>query len=581
MIAYGFSIQGKGHIERGVVCQDSNKAGRIESGHYIGIVADGVGSAPHSDIGSDIAVKSLFQYCNDYITRSSARDVIEEILSDGYFYALSQVSEYAKNQRVVIEDFDTTLSAVVYDGETVVYGHAGDGGIIVKNLDGTIKPITSRQKGADGISVRPLRAGKSSWDFGVEKEVASVLLVTDGILDSVIQPVLVNLPADKMALVKGDFHKDNVYIAAGEFFMNPYSIYKNRNIKNPDEYMNYFLQGNLAGEDQEMFLKCLLMAYKKQLGKSNAENIVNHIKKYCYAVWAMKNITDDKSAVCIMNDSARVTPQSIHYYEEPDWKGRQERYNALLYGKPMQGMSPDKGKISSEYDTKKAYQDNLAATSGEIEDTRGRLWFFLEKGLGYLRKNSKVVFILLSFIIGLVFGAGVMCLTTSQPDSGVASTVPPKSLYQSRQQKDIAKRKESYITCARDFCSYLQTIDVSELSDDEKNEWRMAIKFYKFPDCIDIFDENKKNEKKDEDQTESSNKNGEIAKMINIMEDVFQNKEIEVFKKQLELTYREFNEKGKKEIEKNVNGLLQEDMPISKHQNKKSIPDDLPISSNY
>ncbi len=412
MITYGFSIQGKGHIERGVVCQDSNKAGRIESGHYIGIVADGVGSAPHSDIGSDIAVKSLFQYCNDYITGSSTHDEIEEILSDGYFYALSQVSEYVRNQRAVIEDFDTTLSAVVYDGETVVYGHAGDGGIVVKNLDGTIKPITSRQKGADGISVRPLRAGKSSWDFGVEKEVASVLLVTDGILDGVIQPVLVNLPPDKMALVKGDFRKDNVYISAGEFFMNPYSVYKNRNIKNPDEYMNYFLQGNLAGEDQEMFLKCLLMAYKKQLGKSNAENIVNCIKKYCYAVWAVKNITDDKSVVCIMNDSARVTPQSIQYYEEPDWKGRQERYNALLYGKPMPQAVP-----------KKPYKQERSQSKpeGVVENEEGTQIYW-KKGFKNLRKNSMVLIIILSFAIGLVFGVTTTNFMIEKPDRSASGT---------------------------------------------------------------------------------------------------------------------------------------------------------------
>lgn len=55
MITYGYSIQGKSHIQRGVVCQDSSKVQRLRANVYMGIVADGVGSAVHSDIGSKMA----------------------------------------------------------------------------------------------------------------------------------------------------------------------------------------------------------------------------------------------------------------------------------------------------------------------------------------------------------------------------------------------------------------------------------------------------------------------------------------------------------------------------------------------
>ena len=59
MITYGYSIQGKSHIQRGVVCQDSSKVQRLRANVYMGIVADGVGSAAHSDIGSKMAVDAL------------------------------------------------------------------------------------------------------------------------------------------------------------------------------------------------------------------------------------------------------------------------------------------------------------------------------------------------------------------------------------------------------------------------------------------------------------------------------------------------------------------------------------------
>ena len=64
MILYGFSIQGKSHIDKGTVCQDSNKTGQLCAGYYFGAVADGVGSAPHSDIGSSQAKETLNENCD-------------------------------------------------------------------------------------------------------------------------------------------------------------------------------------------------------------------------------------------------------------------------------------------------------------------------------------------------------------------------------------------------------------------------------------------------------------------------------------------------------------------------------------
>lgn len=46
MITYGYSLQGKSHIDRNTVCQDSSAAVKLKSGYYLGVVADGVGSAP-------------------------------------------------------------------------------------------------------------------------------------------------------------------------------------------------------------------------------------------------------------------------------------------------------------------------------------------------------------------------------------------------------------------------------------------------------------------------------------------------------------------------------------------------------
>ena len=302
MITYGYSLQGKSHIDRNTVCQDSSAAVKLKSGYYLGVVADGVGSAPHSDVGSGIAVESLQAYCEQYVKKGMKDVELEDILRDGYEYAFRQVEKFVTQQGGSIADYDTTLSSVLYDGTKVVFGHAGDGGIIVRKKDGTITPITERQKGADGTSVRPLRAGNSSWDFGIcSDEAASVLLVTDGMLDGVFQPVLVNLPSSAMELAKGTFAKNNVYVTACEFFMNPNMVYLNPHVKNHEAYMQHVLKGNLEKKDQDDFLKCMIYGYTKTLGKEEACRLCEAIKKFYFAVWAVTKVTDDKSVVCLMN----------------------------------------------------------------------------------------------------------------------------------------------------------------------------------------------------------------------------------------------------------------------------------------
>lgn len=334
MILYGFSIQGKSHIDKGTVCQDSNKTGRLRAGYYFGAVADGVGSASHSDIGSKLAVEKLYEYCDKNIKKGMSQIDVEDVLCAGYEYAMETIRKYADSHDKKIENYDTTLSAVIYNGKKIIYAHAGDGGIIVRQTNGIVKPVTKRQKGADGTSVIPLRAGEHSWEIGTYSgNVAAVLLVTDGMLDGVFQPTLLNLPSSTMELARGDFSQDNVYIAAAEFFMNPYAVYKNPKIKGTESFLHTFLEGNLLPKDQDSFLQCMDAAYTKLFNKKTSREICESLKEVYFVVGAVKNVKDDKSVVCLINETIEVVPQDKKYYLEPDWVWLQECYEALLYGK--------------------------------------------------------------------------------------------------------------------------------------------------------------------------------------------------------------------------------------------------------
>ena len=341
MIFYGYSVQGKSHKQKNVVCQDYHYVDQLQSGYYMGVIADGVGSAAHADIGSQYAVETLFKYCNQTILPDMSVDEICRTLETGYQRALTAINRYAMNLGVETAVYDTTLSAVIYDGSCIIFGHAGDGGIVIAHQDGRMELVTDRQKGNDGISVRPLRAGISSWEFGyIENDIVAVMLVTDGLLDGVIQPALIKLP-DKPEEYSNDvLAKRCVYITAAQFFMNPYAVYLNPDIQDPYQYMQYFLDGMLTQRDQDTFLDCMYAAYTKLFDENIAQEICTGVGMYQYTCWAFNHVMDDKTVVCIMNEAANVYPDSVSYFYEPDWKMRQSCYERILYGNDI-AMSPD------------------------------------------------------------------------------------------------------------------------------------------------------------------------------------------------------------------------------------------------
>jgi len=65
--AYGVSLPGTYHIKNDIVCQDSHHIIRIGKEAAIAAVADGLGSADHSDVGSKIATSISTEYCRQHL----------------------------------------------------------------------------------------------------------------------------------------------------------------------------------------------------------------------------------------------------------------------------------------------------------------------------------------------------------------------------------------------------------------------------------------------------------------------------------------------------------------------------------
>ncbi len=279
MLYYGASIIGTSHVKKGSVCQDSSKAQRLSNGWVVAAVADGVGSAKHSEIASKIAVDTVTQICCDRINKHTKIAELKTIILDAYRIAEKSIEEFAEKQNDSITEYDTTLSMVVYDGEKVVYGHSGDGGIVGLTTDGKYIRITTPQKAEDNVCVIPLRAGESSWVIDeCHERLASVLLATDGVYDTFFP-----------YLLKGQ--QVEVYVPLIRYFMdNNWLKATENNLSEIDESRREFLQSD-----------------------------------------AYSSVTDDKTVMVVLNPKIMPAFQDEEYYAEPDWNKLQLEWNRKAY----------------------------------------------------------------------------------------------------------------------------------------------------------------------------------------------------------------------------------------------------------
>lgn len=278
---YRLSLAGSAHLQSDAgICQDYNDAVVLPNGWIVAAVADGVGSAAHSEIGSSLAVDTVIDFVSSHVPDIWHEWSLQALLCVAFQEALQTIQERAKTDDQPLRDYDTTLSAVIYNGTNAVFAHVGDGGIIALTPYGDFFLLTKAQKGDEFNSVVPLRAGPERWSFGSTREpICALLLMTDGIYDIVC----------------------------------PW------NLARTDQpiYINYV----------RPFMDTNLLQIKTASDFAAAEQEIS-------AFFAGKDaayITDDKTIVGLINTDVVPEIKDASYYREPDWQQMAEEHRRRLY----------------------------------------------------------------------------------------------------------------------------------------------------------------------------------------------------------------------------------------------------------
>ena len=321
IFSYGISLKGKSHYKNGVECQDSHRILKMDDGRVIAAIADGVGSAENSAIGSKIAVDTVVQFCKEYMPVDNDVISIKSMMRTAFNYAFKKIVEESESSRRTIESYDTTLYVVIYDGNRIVYGHSGDGAIIGLNEYGNYVEITRPLKGVDGFTVLPLRSGYSNWMIdSYEENLVSILMVTDGMLATICPYLLRDM----------DNYSNRAYIPLASFFVDPKGIPGGKNErKKTRRAIEEFMMGS-ENYNQDDFYDRLHRIYKRHIGE-DADRVIEELKQDNYPIAMMESEQDDKTVVGIINTDLELEDQEVEYYADPDWESLKEDWNRKAY----------------------------------------------------------------------------------------------------------------------------------------------------------------------------------------------------------------------------------------------------------
>jgi len=271
--AYGISLPGTYHTKNDIVCQDSHQIIKIGKNAAIAAVADGLGSAEHSDVGSKTAVSVSMEHCRQNIAENAEAGQILDIIRAAFAAALEAVEKEAAENDHSLDSYDTTLTLAVLVRDALYYGHSGDSGIIALATSGRYEKVTTQQRDCEG-RVFPLFFTEM-WEFArYDNKVSSVLLATDGMLETFFPLYIKNAPV-------------NIHVSLARFFMDNRSL---------------------------------------GIDKAGQETIQERIATFMENI-PDEQVNDDKTVVVLVNTSIKTKLQPEEYYMEPDWAELKKKYD--------------------------------------------------------------------------------------------------------------------------------------------------------------------------------------------------------------------------------------------------------------
>lgn len=186
----GVSLPGFGHLAQGIPCQDAHEI-RIAGSWFIGVVADGAGTAKFSNAGAAIACRTLAADLAERLATVSLEEEtvdttsIRSWIEEGLSRARAHLQAAALADEARLADFHATVLGAVAGAHGGVLFHIGDGAAMALDASGNAEPIISPPENSEYPEITFFLT-QDNWrehlrctPFGAGHDV--LLLMTDGV----------------------------------------------------------------------------------------------------------------------------------------------------------------------------------------------------------------------------------------------------------------------------------------------------------------------------------------------------------------------------------------------------------------
>jgi len=155
------SAIGSFHVDMGLPCQDYGAYQTLGKDILIGAVADGAGSAKHSDLGAKVAVETAIAFLADKInipdgnketlainvTPEKLNRICKPLFPQLLFQIQQQLERQAHEKQLKIQDLATTLLVFIATSKWLAAMQIGDGFILIKPLGENYQLLFQPDKG--------------------------------------------------------------------------------------------------------------------------------------------------------------------------------------------------------------------------------------------------------------------------------------------------------------------------------------------------------------------------------------------------------------------------------------------------
>jgi hypothetical protein len=147
----GAQAAGTSHLKQNLPCQDAQAYRLLALGQgevLAAALADGAGSAEHSDQGSACAVEAALLAVESELAGSDPLQIDPAgLLRLAFETARLALEELAARQEISLRSLATTLTVVLAHGGGLAAGQLGDGAVVVKTSGQELITLTQPQRG--------------------------------------------------------------------------------------------------------------------------------------------------------------------------------------------------------------------------------------------------------------------------------------------------------------------------------------------------------------------------------------------------------------------------------------------------